>query len=103
MSVRPDAVPDRAVQEGRDRRHGRRLRTPPIFQLADAGHAIPVGYELDERRSSPYFQIYSDAALRLLGAWRWVWRRLFGIRLPMNFNAPYKATSIVDFWRRMAR
>jgi D-alanyl-lipoteichoic acid acyltransferase DltB (MBOAT superfamily) len=25
---------------------------------------------------------------------------LFGIRLPMNFNSPYKATSIVDFWRR---
>ena len=25
---------------------------------------------------------------------------LFGIRLPMNFNSPYKATSIIDFWRR---
>jgi len=25
---------------------------------------------------------------------------LFGVRLPMNFNSPYKARSIVDFWRR---
>jgi alginate O-acetyltransferase complex protein AlgI len=25
---------------------------------------------------------------------------LFGIRLPDNFNSPYQATSIVDFWRR---
>lgn len=25
---------------------------------------------------------------------------LFGIRLPINFNSPYKATSIRDFWRR---
>lgn len=24
----------------------------------------------------------------------------FGIRLPINFNSPYKATSIIDFWRR---
>src|SRR3546814_18563628 len=26
--------------------------------------------------------------------------RLFGIRLPLNFDAPYRATSIIDFWRR---
>jgi alginate O-acetyltransferase complex protein AlgI len=25
---------------------------------------------------------------------------LFGIRLPMNFNSPYKANNIIDFWRR---
>ena len=25
---------------------------------------------------------------------------LFGIRLPVNFRSPYKATSIIDFWRR---
>lgn len=25
---------------------------------------------------------------------------LFGIRLPLNFDAPYRATSIIDFWRR---
>jgi D-alanyl-lipoteichoic acid acyltransferase DltB (MBOAT superfamily) len=25
---------------------------------------------------------------------------MFGIFLPLNFNSPYKATSIVDFWQR---
>ena len=26
--------------------------------------------------------------------------RLFGITLPVNFNSPYKATNIIEFWRR---
>ena len=38
------------------------------------------------------FSGYSDMAI---GA-----ARLFGIRLPLNFHSPYKATSVVDFWRR---
>lgn len=38
------------------------------------------------------FSGYSDMAIGLA--------RLFGIRLPMNFASPYKATSIIDFWRR---
>jgi hypothetical protein len=25
---------------------------------------------------------------------------LFGIRLPLNFNSPYKSSSIIEFWRR---
>lgn len=25
---------------------------------------------------------------------------LFNIKLPVNFNSPYKATSVIDFWRR---
>lgn len=38
------------------------------------------------------FSGYSDMAV---GA-----ARLFGIKLPVNFFSPYKALSIVDFWRR---
>ena len=38
------------------------------------------------------FSGYSDMAI---GA-----ARLFGIRLPLNFHSPYKATSIIEFWRR---
>lgn len=38
------------------------------------------------------FSGYSDMALGLA--------RLFGIKLPNNFNSPYKATSIIEFWRR---
>ncbi len=26
--------------------------------------------------------------------------RMFGIELPLNFNSPYKAVNIIDFWRR---
>ncbi len=35
---------------------------------------------------------YSDMAIGLA--------RLFGIRMPENFNSPYKARSIADFWQR---
>jgi hypothetical protein len=38
------------------------------------------------------FSGYSDMAI---GA-----ARMFGIRLPINFNSPYQATGIIDFWRR---
>lgn len=38
------------------------------------------------------FSAYSEMAVGLA--------LLFGIRLPQNFNSPYQATSITDFWRR---
>jgi D-alanyl-lipoteichoic acid acyltransferase DltB (MBOAT superfamily) len=38
------------------------------------------------------FSGYSDIAIGL--------SRLFGVRLPINFDSPYKATNIIDFWRR---
>lgn len=38
------------------------------------------------------FSGYSDMAIGVA--------RLFGIRLPLNFNSPYKAENISDFWRR---
>mgnify|MGYP003343037928 CR=1 FL=1 len=38
------------------------------------------------------FSGYSDMAIGL--------SRLFNIRLPLNFNSPYKAASIIEFWRR---
>lgn len=38
------------------------------------------------------FSGYSDMAIGLA--------RIFGIRLPINFNSPYKAKSIIDFWQR---
>jgi alginate O-acetyltransferase complex protein AlgI len=68
----------------------------PKFALAAAG-AIGFGdawlgaisYSLQL-----YFDFsgYSDMAVGL--GW------LFGIALPFNFNSPYKAASIIDFWRR---
>lgn len=38
------------------------------------------------------FSGYSDMAIGL--------SRMFGVRLPLNFNSPYKAESITEFWRR---
>lgn len=38
------------------------------------------------------FSGYSDMAIGL--------GRMFGFRLPMNFNSPYQSTSMIDFWRR---
>src|SRR5262249_28616579 len=38
------------------------------------------------------FSGYSDMAIGL--------SRLFGVRLPANFDSPYKARNIIEFWRR---
>jgi len=38
------------------------------------------------------FSGYSDMAIGL--------SRLFGVKLPLNFNSPYKAGNIAEFWRR---
>ena len=38
------------------------------------------------------FSGYSDMAIGL--------SRLFGVRLPLNFDSPYKARNIAEFWRR---
>ena len=38
------------------------------------------------------FSAYSDMAIGL--------SRLFGVKLPLNFNSPYKAKNISDFWRK---
>lgn len=38
------------------------------------------------------FSAYSDMAIGL--------SLIIGVRLPLNFNSPYKAANIIDFWRR---
>jgi alginate O-acetyltransferase complex protein AlgI len=69
----------------------------PVFAAAHAGHVLvpsqawigALAYTLQL-----YFDFsgYSDMAIGL--------SLMFNIRLPMNFDSPYKAISIVDFWRR---
>jgi alginate O-acetyltransferase complex protein AlgI len=69
----------------------------PVFDAAEAGVALTffeawggaLAYTLQL-----YFDFsgYSDMAIGLA--------RMFGVRLPLNFNSPYKATNIIDFWRR---
>jgi len=60
--------------------------TPPTFDQAWIG-ALAYTFQL-------YFDFsgYSDMAIGI--------SLMFGIFLPLNFNSPYKSTSIIDFWRR---
>jgi alginate O-acetyltransferase complex protein AlgI len=69
----------------------------PFFKFARAGEMITfidgwmgsLAYMLQL-----YFDFsgYTDMAIGL--------SLLFGVTLPINFDSPYKATSIIDFWRR---
>lgn len=68
----------------------------PVFELAkqtmpggEAAWQAMLAYTLQL-----YFDFsgYSDMAIGLA--------LLFGFKLPVNFSSPYKASSIIDFWRR---
>ena len=69
----------------------------PVFNAASDGQVIAfwdawvaaLAYTLQI-----YFDFsgYSDMAIGI--------GRMFGVRLPVNFSSPYKAVSVVDFWRR---
>jgi len=73
------------------------LHATPVFAAAAAGQ-IPTTAEawvgVLAYTLQLYFDFsgYSDMAIGL--------GRMFGIRLPLNFDSPYKARNIVDFWRR---
>jgi alginate O-acetyltransferase complex protein AlgI len=69
----------------------------PIFNAAKAGTAISFVDSWAGALAYTYqlyfdFSGYSDMAMGL--GW------MFGVRLPLNFRSPYKATNIIDFWRR---
>ncbi len=65
-------------------------------RLIGAGHVTPVAAWIGALSYSMqlYFDFsgYSDMAIGLA--------RMFGIKLPINFDSPYKATSIIEFWQR---
>lgn len=73
------------------------LYASPVFDAAGAGTRLDffdawggaLAYSLQL-----YFDFsgYSDMAIGLA--------RMFGIKFPLNFNSPYKAVSVIDFWRR---
>jgi D-alanyl-lipoteichoic acid acyltransferase DltB (MBOAT superfamily) len=69
----------------------------PIYEAAAAGR--PISFLLAWMAAFGFtlqiyfdFSGYSDMALGL--------GRLFGVRLPPNFNSPLRATNIIDFWLR---
>ncbi len=68
-----------------------------LFNAAAAGSAISFGDAWAGSLAYTFqiyfdFSGYSDMAIGI--------GRMFGIRLPLNFNSPYKSTGIIDFWRR---
>lgn len=69
----------------------------PVFAAADSGQPVPF-FDAWFGALAFFFQVYfdfsgySDMALGLA--------RMFDIRLPLNFNSPYKARNIIDFWQR---
>jgi D-alanyl-lipoteichoic acid acyltransferase DltB (MBOAT superfamily) len=69
----------------------------PAFDAAAAGTHLSL-LEAWGAALAYTFQIYFDFSGytdMALGA-----SRMFGIVLPLNFNSPYKASSIIEFWRR---
>lgn len=68
-----------------------------VFTLAETGEPVPMAAAWMGTIAYSFqiyfdFSGYCDMALGLA--------RMFGIRLPLNFNSPYKALSITDFWGR---
>ncbi len=68
-----------------------------VFNAAD--HGLPIGAASAWIGTVAYtlqiyfdFSGYSDMAIGL--------GLMFGLRLPVNFDSPYKSKSIIEFWRR---
>lgn len=70
----------------------------PVFNAAHSGSSAITFFSAWGGATAYTFQLYydfsgySDMAIGM--------SLLFGIRLPLNFYSPYKATSIIEFWRR---
>src|SRR6516162_4594520 len=69
----------------------------PVFAHLDAGGGVTTPWAWLATLAYTFqiyfdFSGYSDMAVGLA--------LLFGIRLPVNFRSPYKAMSIIEFWRR---
>ena len=69
----------------------------PVFDAAKVGTAIPfvdawLGAYAYTLQLYFDFSGYCDMAIGI--------SYFFNIRLPYNFNSPYKAVNIIDFWRR---
>jgi D-alanyl-lipoteichoic acid acyltransferase DltB (MBOAT superfamily) len=68
-----------------------------VFGAAAAGRALHAAEAWGGALAYTFqlyydFSGYSDMAIGL--------SLLFGVRLPRNFDSPYKAESVIDFWRR---
>ena len=69
----------------------------PVFSAAEHGKTLTIVEAWGGALTYTFqlyfdFSGYSDMAIGL--------SRLFNIKLPLNFDSPYKAANIIDFWRR---
>lgn len=69
----------------------------PVFTAAASGTPIPLLEAWGGTLAYAFqiyfdFSAYSDMAVGL--------GLMFGVRLPQNFASPYKASSLIEFWRR---
>ena len=64
------------------------------FAHAGSGGLLASWYAVIAYSLQLYFDFsgYSDMAIGLA--------RMFNIRFPVNFNSPYKATTVIDYWQR---
>lgn len=70
---------------------------PPVFNAAALGQSPTL---IEAWTGALFYTLqlyfdfsgYSDMAIGLA--------RMFGVYFPTNFNSPYKASSLIDFWRR---
>jgi D-alanyl-lipoteichoic acid acyltransferase DltB (MBOAT superfamily) len=69
-------------------------RADQAFILSDALHVQGAWCGIISYSLQLYFDFsgYSDMAVGLA--------RMFSIHFPLNFNSPYKASNIIDFWQR---
>ena len=70
----------------------------PIFAIADSSAGLITFFDAWGGALAYTLQIYFDFSGytdMAIGS-----AILFGIKLPMNFNSPYKSLNIIDFWRR---
>lgn len=71
---------------------------PHVGPVFDPGGAMPSLFQAWGGALAYTFQLYfdfsgySDMAIGL--------SLMFGVRLPLNFDSPYKSSNIVEFWRR---
>ncbi|MEW6599775.1 MAG: MBOAT family protein [Nitrospirota bacterium] len=70
----------------------------PVFAAAESGSALITFFDAWGGALAYTLQIYFDFSGytdMAIGS-----ALLFGIKLPLNFNSPYKSLNIIDFWRR---
>jgi len=70
----------------------------PVFETAEKGKQLVTAFDAWGGAIAYTLQLYFDFSGytdMAIGS-----ALMFGIKLPLNFNSPYKAMNIIDFWRR---